>query len=208
MYTLDEAVDFIKANSLSKFDETIEAHIQLGIDPQKTEQQVRGSVNLPHGGIKKKRIAAFVTPAKIKEAQEAGADLVGGRDLIEKIKEANKCDFDVAVAEPELMKDLAQIAKILGPRGLMPSPKSETIATDIKKTIAELQKGKVTFKSDAGGNCHQGIGKVSWDKEKIKDNFNAFLAAVKKVKPQKTKGLFIKGVVLTSTMGPGIRISL
>jgi len=208
IYTLDEAIDFIKANRASKFDETIEVHIQLGIDPQKTEQQVRGSVNMPYSGVKKRRIAAFVTPAKIEEAKEAGADLVGGQDLIEKIKTTNKCDFDVAVAEPALMKDLASIAKILGPKGLMPSPKSETVAADVKKTISELKKGKTTFKSDAGGNCHQGLGKVSWEKEKIKENFDVLLTAVKKVKPQKVKGLFIKKVVLASTMGPGIKIKI
>ncbi len=208
LYTLDEAIDFIKANPSAKFDETIDVHIQFGIDPQKTEQQVRGSAVLPHGGIRKKRIAAFVTSSNVKEAEEAGADLIGGQDLIEKIKNTNKCDFDVAIAEPGLMKTLTQIAKILGPKGLMPNPKSETITTEVKKTIEEIRKGKINFKSDAGGSLHQSIGKVSWDKEKIRDNFNALLTAVKKDKPRKTKGAFIENVVLASTMGPGLKIQL
>ena len=206
IYTLDEALDFIKSNSLTKFDETIEIHVRLGIDPRKTEQQVRGVVTLPQGAIKKKKIAVFVTSSKIKEAKEAGADLVGGEELIEEIKTSGKCNFDVAIAEPELMKNLAQVAKILGPKGLMPNPKSGTVTTEIKKTISELQKGKITFKNDAGGNLHQAVGRVSWSKEKVKDNIEAFLTAVKKTKPAGVKGAFIKSIILASTMGPGIKV--
>ena len=180
----------------------------MGIDSRKTEQQVRGTVILPHGGIKKQKIAVFVTPAKLKEAEKAGADLVGGQDLIDQIKETKKCDFDIAIAEPAIMKDLSQIAKILGPKGLMPSPKSETITTDIKKTIDQLKKGKVIFKNDAGGNLHLSLGKISWKNEKIKDNFEIFLEAVKKVQPAKIKGTFLKKIILTSTMGPGIKIQI
>lgn len=208
IYTVDEAIDFIKQNFLAKFDETIEMHIQLGIDPQKTEQQVRGFVVLPHAGIKDKRIAAFVSDDKIKQANEAGADIAGSQDLIDKIKEHKKCDFDIAIAEPGMMKSLAQIAKILGPKGLMPTPKSETITTDIKKTIDEIKKGKIVFKNDAGGNIHQPIGKVSWSVGKIKENFNVLLLGIKKVKPSKIKGIFIKNITLASTMGPGIKIRL
>ena len=208
LYTLDEALDFIKSNTKSKFDETIELHINLGINPTKTYQQVRGSVTLPHGGIKKIRIAAFVEADKVKQAKDAGADVVGGEDLVEKIKKSNKCDFDVAVADPALMKHIAQIAKILGPKGLMPSPKSETISTDVKKTIKELRKGKITFKNDAGGNLHICIGKVSWKSEKIKDNLDAILTAIKKAKPTKIKGTYLKNIVLASTMGPGLKIQI
>ena len=208
LYTLEEAIDFLRDNSLAKFDQTIELHIALGIDSRKTEQQVRGTVILPHGGIKKQKIAVFVTPAKLKEAEKAGADLVGGQDLIDQIKETKKCDFDIAIAEPAIMKDLSQIAKILGPKGLMPSPKSETITTDIKKTIDQLKKGKVIFKNDAGGNLHLSLGKISWKNEKIKDNFEIFLEAVKKVQPAKIKGTFLKKIILTSTMGPGIKIQI
>lgn len=206
--TLDQAIDFLQTNSSANFDETIEVHIQLGIDPRKTEQQVRGTVVLPQGTVKKKRIAAFVSPVNEKQAKEAGAYLIGGVGLIEKIKATGKCDFDIAIAEPEMMRNLAQIAKILGPKGLMPNPKSETVTTEIKKVITEIQKGKITFKNDAGGNLHQAVGRISWSKEKVKDNIEAFLTAVKEVKPSKIKGAFIKGFVLASTMCPGIKVSL
>lgn len=206
VYSIDEAIEFFKENSLSKFNQTIELHVRLGIDIHKTEQQVRGTVVLPSGVIKKKKIAVFVTGDKEKEAKEAGADLVGGDDLIEKIKESGKCDFEVAIAEPGIMKNLSQIAKILGPKGLMPNPKSDTVTTDIKKAISELQKGKVTFKNDAGGNLHQAIGKISWPKEKIRENAEAFINAVKKSRPAGVKGKFIKGIFLSSTMGPSLMI--
>lgn len=205
LYSLDEAIDFIKKNSNAKFDESIGIDISLRIDPSKTEQQVRGSVNLPAGVAKRKKIAAFVTPAKIEEAKEASADIVGGLDLIKKIKETGKCDFDVAIAEPAIMKDLAQIAKILGPKGLMPNPKSETITTDIKKTVEELKKGRINFKSDPQGIIHQVLGKVSWSSEDIKKNILVFLEAVKKIRPQ---GNFIKNITISSTMGPGIKIKI
>jgi len=207
-YSLEEAISFIKENPITKFNETIELHVRLGIDLQKTEQQVRGTILLPSGMVKKKRIAAFVGPDMEKEAKEAGADLVGGIDLIEKIKTTNKCDFDLAIAEPDLMKNLAQIAKILGPRGLMPSPKTGTVTTEIKKTIKELQEGKVSFKNDAGANLHQSVGKISWTQDKIKDNVEAFLVAVEKTKPKGVKKVFIQNIVLSSTMGPSIRIQL
>lgn len=206
LYSLDEAIDFIKKNPAAKFDESIEIHITLGIDPSKTEQQVRGSVNLPAGTLKKKRIAAFVTEAKKEEAKQAGADIVGGIDLIEKINETGKCDFDIAIAEPAMMKDLAKIAKILGPKGLMPNPKSETITTDIKKTIEELTQGKINFKSDSQGIIHQALAKVSWTQENIKKNILSFIEAVKKARPQAVKGSFIKNITISSTMGPGIKI--
>ena len=208
LYTLEEAMDFLRDNSLAKFDQTIELHIALGIDSRKTEQQVRGTVILPHGGIKKQKIAVFVNSAKLKETEKAGADLFGGQDLIDQIKKSKKCNFDIAIAEPDIMKDLSQIAKILGPKGLMPSPKSETITTDIKKTIDQLKKGKVIFKNDAGGNLHLLLGKISWKNEQIKANFEVFLEAVKKVKPSKLKGIFLKKIILTSTMGPGIKIQI
>ena len=208
IYTLDEAIDFIKTNHSAKFDETIEVHLKLGINASKTEQNIKGLVVLPHGGIKQKRIAAFVSPNKVEEAQEAGAAIVGGEDLIQKIKETNKCDFDIAVAEPEMMKNLAGIAKILGPKGLMPSPKTETVSTDIKKTITELSKGKVAFKNDQGGNVHLGVAKVSWEPTKIKENIKAFVDAVKKTKPSGLKGNFIKHIIVSSTMGPGLTVQL
>jgi large subunit ribosomal protein L1 len=207
VYSLDEAIDFIKNNPAAKFDESIELHINLGIDPKKVEQQVRGMAILPYGTGKKKRIAAFVTPSKLKEAKEAGADVVGGIDLIEEINRTGKCDFDIAIAEPDLMKDLAKIAKILGPKGLMPNPKSGTVTTEIKKTIEEFIGGKVEFKNDPYGIIHQVVGKVSWPKENIKKNILAFIEELKKARP-KSVGTFIKSIVIKSTMGPGIKIQI
>ncbi len=205
-YILDEAIDFIKNNPVAKFDETIEIHIKLGIDPSKTEQSVHGSVILPSGSLKKKKIAAFVTPPKIEEAKKAGADLVGSQELIEQIQQTGKCDFEIAVAEPAMMKDLAKIAKILGPKGLMPSPKTETITSDFKKTIGELSGGKINFRSDAGGIVHQALAKVSWPADKIKANLVKFFEAVKKAKPPTAKGVYINSITLASTMGPGLKI--
>ncbi len=208
VYDLDEAIDFIKKNYLSSFDETVEIHVRLGIDPKKSEQQVRGSVILPHGAPKKEKIAAFVEPANTNQAKEAGADLVGGDDLIEKIKTTGKCDFDIAIATPAMMKSLAQIARILGPKGLMPSPKTGSIVTNVNESIRELRKGKITFKNDESGNLHIGIAKLSWDKEKIKDNISLFLETLKKARPSGVKGNFIKNVVLATTMGPGLKIQI
>ncbi|MFA5050943.1 MAG: 50S ribosomal protein L1 [Patescibacteria group bacterium] len=207
-YNLGEAIDLIKSLKSAKFDETIDIHIKLGINPSKTEQQAKGSVILPNGAVKTKKIVAFVSEKHVQEAKDAGADLVGGEELIKEIKETGKCNFDVAVAHPDMMRSLAQVAKILGPKGLMPTPKLGTITEDISKIIGELKKGKVAFKNDAGGNVHQAMGKVSWDKEKIQGNMEAFLAAVRKSKPAGVKSNFIKSVSIASTMGPGLKISI
>ncbi|MDD4996147.1 MAG: 50S ribosomal protein L1 [Patescibacteria group bacterium] len=208
LYALDEAIEFIKENSSSKFDQTLEIHVHLGIDPKKTEQQVRGMLVFPSGAVKRKRIAVFVGAGKEKEAKEAGADIIGGKELIEKIKNTSKCDFDIAVAEPEMMKELSSIARILGPKGLMPNPKTDTVTTEIAKTVLDLQQGKISFKSDAGGNIHQAVAKVSWPTEKIKENIETFLNVIKKSKPAGVKGLFIKNTVLSATMGPGLKIQI
>ena len=203
-YSLDEALNLIKEIAKAKFDESIEAHIRLGIDASKGEQQIRATVVLPHGAGKTKKVAVFSDNEK--EVAESGADLSGGKELIEKIKNTGVIDFDVAVATPEIMKDMATIAKILGPKGLMPSPKNETVSKNIKKTVEELKKGKITFKNDETCNLHQFIGKVSWPVEKIKENYEVFLEAVKKAKPSGVKGAYIKQIVLCSTMGPGVKI--
>ena len=208
IYTFEEAIDFIKNNPVGKFDEAIELHVKLGIDPSKTEQNVHGSVVLPGGALKKKKIAIFATPAKLDEAKITGADLIGGTELIEEIKQSGKCNFDIAIAEPAIMKDLAQIAKILGPKGLMPTPKTETITTDFKKTIADLSGGKTNFKSDANGIVHQALAKVSWPADKTKANIIKFFDAVKKAKQQTSKGVYIKTIHLSSTMGPSLKISI
>ncbi len=207
-YFLEEAIKIIKENASSGFDETIELHIQLGINPRKTEQQSRGTVTLPHGVVKKRKIIAFVEENKEKEAEKAGADVVGGKKLIQKIKEEGSCNFDIVVAHPDLMVDLVQVAKILGPKGLMPSPKTGTIGVDVPKIIKELRSGKITFKNDAGANLHQAVAKISWDLEKIKNNIDEYLNIVKKAKPVGVKGIFIKKVFLSSTMGPALKIAL
>jgi len=205
---LAEAIEFLKQNSSARFDQTLELHVNLGIDPKKTEQQVRGVVILPGGAIRKKKIAVFVGSGKAKEAKDAGADIVGGKELIEEIKSTGKCDFDIAVAEPDIMKELSSIARILGPKGLMPNPKTDTVTTEIGKVVSQLQKGKISFKSDAGGNIHQAVAKVSWPAEKITENVEAFLNVVRRSKPAGVKGLFIKNVVLSATMGPGLKIQI
>ncbi len=208
IYEIDEVLDLVKKNSKAKFDESVEVHIRLGIDPKKSDQQIRTSVALPHGTGKKKRVAAFITPEKIEDAKKAGADLIGGEDLINEIKEKGQCNFDAAVAMPDMMRQLASIAKILGPRGLMPSPKSGTVTMEIGKVIKELKKGKVDFRNDESGNIHLSIGKVSFDLEKLKENFNAFMEVLKDARPKGIKGEFIKNVSVSSTMGKGIRVKV
>jgi len=203
-YGLDEAIDFVKNGKKRNFDETIEVHLRL-IVPSSVKS-FTGKVLLPAGLAKKRKIAVFVCQKKIDEAKKAGADLVGAEDLIEKIKNTGKVDFDVAVAEPAMMPKLLKIAKILGPKGLMPNPKTATITEDITLTIKNLRKGEVYYKMDKSGNLHQAIAKVSWDKEKIIENFKAFLQSVKKSKPSGAKPNFIKRITICSSMGLGIKI--
>ena len=205
-YPAGEAIELTKKLSKTKFDASIEVHFRLGIDTKKGDQQIRATVSLPHGTGKTVKVAAFVTPEKIKEVKEAGADLVGGEDLIAEIKKTEKTDFQVAVAEPGMMKNLAAIAKILGTRGLMPSPKNETVTPNPAKAVAELKKGKVSFRSDDTSNIHAVIGKVSFPKEQLQENYNAFLEAVKKAKPSSSKGVYIKNIALSSSMGLGVKV--
>lgn len=207
-YSLDEAISLVKETSQLKFDATIELHLHLGIDPKKGEQIVRSSVTLPHAAGKKRRIAAFVAADKEAETKAAGADLVGGVELVKQIQTTGKIDFDVALTTPDFMKNLAVVAKILGPKGLMPNPKNETITTNLAKTIGELAGGKQTFRSDDGGNVHGVVGKASFTPDQIKENFNTFLDAVKRAKPKDLKGTYIQSITLASTMGPGVRIKL
>ncbi len=207
-YPPEQALELTKKLSKTKFDASVEVHFRLGIDPRKGDQQVRGAVALPHGTGKEIRVAAFVSPENQKKAQEAGADKVGAEDLIEEIKKTEKTDFDVAVAEPALMKSLSQIAKTLGTRGLMPSPKNETVTPDPIKAIKELKKGKVGFKNDNTGNLHIMIGKVSFDTKSLEENFKTLVENVKKHKPSGAKGTYLKNVSISSTMGPGIRVDI
>lgn len=207
IYLVSEALKGLKENASAKFDESVEVHVRLGIDAGKADQAVRGMVNLPHGSGKTKRVAVFAESAKAEEGKKAGADMVGGDDLIGKIKQTGKIDFDVAVATPDMMKKLAPVAKILGPKGLMPSPKTETVTMDIGKVVGELKKGKAEFRSDDSGNIHIGIGKVSFGEEKLRENFTEFLNTLKNSRPAAAKGDFIKSVHITSTMGPSFKVN-
>jgi large subunit ribosomal protein L1 len=207
-YSPEEAIELAKKTANTKFVGMIEVHIRTGIDAKKTDQAVRGTVSLPNGTGKTKRVAAFVTEAKEKEAKAAGAVLVGGEELIKQIKESEKTDFDVAVAEPAIMPKLAQIAKILGTRGLMPNPKTGTVSADIAGTIKEISGGKVNFKNDDSGNIHQIIGKSDFDTAKLVENFKAFYNAAAAAKPSTVKKTFIASVTLNATMGPGIRVKV
>ena len=207
-YSIEDAIELTKKLSKTKFDASVEVHFRLGINPKKGDQQVRSAVALPYGTGKTIKVAVFVTPEKEKEVKSAGADYVGGEDLIAEIKKTEKTDFQVAVAEPAMMKNLSKIAKILGTRGLMPSPKNDTVTPDPAKAIAELKKGKVSFKNDDTGNIHVAIGKVSFDSKKLLDNYNTLLEAVKKAKPASAKGIYIKNISISSSMGPGVKVNV
>jgi len=207
VYPIDEAVALVKETSGVKFDAAVEVHANLGIDPKKGEQQIRATVVMPHGTGKNIKVAAFVSQEKEKEAKDAGADFVYGEEEIKKIKDTSKIEFEVAVTSPDMMPKLAAIAKILGPKGLMPNPKTETVGPNIKKMIEELKKGKVTFKNDDTCNVHVSIGRASFGPEQLKENYLAFVEALNKAKPATQKGAYIKNLVITSTMGPAIKIA-
>jgi large subunit ribosomal protein L1 len=207
-YPIEEAIKLAKETATTKFDSTIEVAIKTGIDPAKSEQQIRATVLLPHGTGKKIKIAVVVPADKQKEAKSAGADIVGGEEIIEEIAKTQKINFDILVTIPEMMKNLAKVAKILGPKGLMPNPKTETVTTNIKKTVEELARGKVSFKNDDTGNIHLAIGKVSFDDKKLIENYQTFRETLNKYKPASIKGLFIKNITLSSTMGPGIKVQI
>ncbi len=208
IYSIDEAIELTKKLSKTKFDASVEVHFRLGIDPRKGDQQIRSAVSLPHGTGKTVKIAAFVSPENEKSAKDAGADFVGGEDLIAEIKKTEKTDFAVAVAEPKMMRNLAQIAKILGTRGLMPSPKNETVTPNPAKAIKELKKGKISFKNDDTANIHIAIGKISFTNEQIKENLETLITAIKGLKPAKAKGVYIRNISLSSSMGPGVKIQI
>ena len=207
VYSLDEAIKLLAETSSVKFDATVEVHANLGINTKKSEQQIRATVVLPHGTGKTKTVAAFVSADKEKEAKEAGADFVFGEEEIKKIKDTGKIPFEIAITTPDMMPKLASIAKVLGPKGLMPNPKTETVGPNIKKMIEDLKKGKITFKNDDTGNVHQAVGKLSFGDEKLKENITIFLEALKKAKPATAKGVFLKSLTLCSSMGPAIKIN-
>jgi large subunit ribosomal protein L1 len=208
VYSIEEAVKLLVKNANSKFDESVEVHIRTGIDPKQADQQIRGTIVLPHGTGKEKKIAVFAEGEQLIEAEAAGADVFGGQDLIDKIKNTKEVNFDVSVATPEMMRKMAPIAKVLGPKGLMPSPKTDTVTTDIKSTVEQLKKGKLSFKNDNTSNIHQLVGKISFGEEKLCENIQAFVRNIRDNKPAGAKGEFIKSVTITSTMGVGIKVNL
>jgi len=205
-YTLAEAMGMIKKSATAKFDETVEVHIRLGIDPKQSDQSVRGTVPLPHGSGKTKKIAVIAKGEKEKEAQAAGADVFGGAELIEKIF-GGFMDFDILVVTPDMMKDITRLGKTLGPRGLMPNPKSGTVTLDVKKAVKELKAGRVEYKNDAQGLIHVPVGKASFPAEKLAENAQAILDAVLKAKPSSSKGVYMQSVFVSSTMGPGVPVA-
>jgi large subunit ribosomal protein L1 len=211
VYSLEEAIKVIKENKVAKFDESVEVHLRTNVDVKKGDQQVRGTVNLPHGTGKSKRIAV-ITSTAAKAAKDAGADVVAGEELIERIKNGKAFEkggeFDILVATPEMMPKLATVAKILGPKGLMPNPKTDTVTTKVKEAVEALKKGKAAFKNDNSGNVHQMVGKVSFDEVKLTENIKAFLEAVEKAKPSGFKGKLISNTSICSTMGVGLKISI
>lgn len=207
-YPIDEALELLKETAKAKFDASVELHVRLSIDAKKGEQAVKGSVVLPHGSGKTKRVAVFAEDEKI--AKAAGADIVGGEELIKEIKASGKVEFDVALATPGMMKSLAGAAKVLGPKGLMPSPKAGSVVDDkaLARAVEEIKKGKVNFRNDDTGNVHQVIGKISWEDMKLKENFESLIEALNKAKPAAVKGILIKGAYICSTMGPGIKVDV
>lgn len=207
-YSPEEALEITKKLSKTKFDASVEVHFRLGINTKKGDQQVRGAVSLPNGTGKTVKVAAFVSSENEAAVKAAGADYVGGEELVAEIKKTEKTDFQVAIAEPAMMKNLAVIAKILGTRGLMPSPKNDTVTTNPAKTVEELKKGKISFKNDDTGNVHAVIGKISFDNKKLLENYQALLDIVKKSKPSSSKGSFIKNISLSSSMSAGVRVSI
>ena len=207
MYSLDEACELLKKTTTTKFDSSCELHIKLGVDTKQADQLVRSTVALPHGTGKEVRVIAFVNENQIKEAKEAGAIKAGLDDLIEEITKGY-LDFDVAVASPEVMKNLGKVAKILGTKGLMPNPKAGTVTPEIGKTIAELKKGRVEFRTDKQGQIHNIFGKASFSTENLKANLKALVKAINDTKPATIKGTYIQGISLATTMGPGIKVDL
>ncbi|MEE8424425.1 MAG: 50S ribosomal protein L1 [Elusimicrobiota bacterium] len=205
LYSLAEAASVVQKTATAKFDETIELHVRLGIDAKQADQAIRGTVALPHGTGKTRRVAVITKGAKAKEAQDAGADRVGTDDLIAEIQKG-KFDFDVLVASPDVMRDIARLGRVLGPRGLMPNPKSGTVTMNIGKAVKELKAGRVEFKNDDFGIIHLAIGKKSFDVKHLEENARTVLQKLTKMKPSSSKGVYMMSVSLSSTMGPGVKV--
>jgi len=207
-YNLNEALTLLEETKTAKFDETVDIAVKLGIDPRQANQQVRGAMVLPHGIGKKIRVLVFATGEKLREAEEAGADYVGSEDLVNKITKESWLDFDVAVATPDVMSLVGKLGKILGPRGLMPSPKVGTVTFDVARMVKEAKAGRIEFKSDKGGVVHVPIGKISFGANKLRDNLLVFMDNLTKMKPASSKGAFLRKLVVSNTMGPGIKVDL
>ena len=207
LYDPLEAIELVLKTSKANFDETIELSVRLGVDPRHADQQVRGAVVLPHGTGKTRKVLVFAKGDKIKEAEDAGADYVGGEELVQKIQSENWFDFDVIVATPDMMGVVGRLGRVLGPKGLMPNPKSGTVTFEIEKAIKEIKAGKVEYRVDKSSIIHVPIGKASFGTDKLKENFTTIMNAIIKAKPAASKGRYLKNVVIASTMGPGIKIN-
>ena len=207
LYDVEEAVAIVKKAANAKFDETVEAHIRLGVDGRHADQQVRGAVVLPHGTGKKVRVLVFAKGDKVAEAEAAGADFVGGEELIPKIQNEGWLDFDVVVATPDMMGVVGRLGRVLGPKGLMPNPKAGTVTMDVTKAINEIKAGKIEYRLDKTNIIHVPVGKASFTEEQLANNFHTLMDAIIKAKPAAAKGQYLRSVVLTSTMGPGIKIN-
>lgn len=207
LYDLEEAISLVKANATAKFDETIEMHIKLGVDSRHADQQVRGAVVLPNGTGKVVRVLVFAKGDKVKEALDAGADYAGGEELVEKIQKESWFEFDVAVATNDMMGVVGKIGRVLGPKGLMPNPKSGTVTMDIAKAVTDIKAGKVEYRLDKTNIIHVPVGKASFENKQLAENIDVLIDAVKKAKPPAAKGQYFRNVTLTSTMGPGIKIN-
>ena len=207
-YETAEAVSLVLDNAKAKFDETIELHVRLGIDPRQADQQVRGVLVLPHGTGKVKRVLVIAKGAKADEAEAAGADYVGAEELIPKIQNEGWLDFDVVVATPDMMGVVGRLGRVLGPKGLMPNPKAGTVTMDVTKAINDIKAGKIEYRLDKNNIVHAPIGKASFDEQKLTDNFQTLIDAIMKAKPSAVKGAYLKSVTLTSTMGPGVKLNV
>ena len=205
-YPAGQALELVKTFATAKFDETVEAVFKLGIDARKADQLVRGTISLPHGTGKEVRVAVFAPADKFGEAEEAGADVVGGTELVEQLQAGGSVDFDVAIATPDMMAEVGKLGRLLGPRGLMPNPKSGTVTPDVGKAVAEFKAGRLEYRNDRNGNVHVPIGKASFDTEQLHQNLAALAAELMRAKPAGAKGRYVRQLTVSSTMGPGVKI--
>ena len=208
LYEIKDAIDIVKKNATAKFDETIELHLRTGCDGRHADQQVRGAVVLPHGTGKSVKVLVFAKGAKADEAQAAGADFVGGEELIPKIQNDGWLDFDVVVATPDMMGVVGRLGRVLGPKGLMPNPKTGTVTMDVTKAVNDIKAGKIEYRLDKANIIHVPVGKASFTEDQLSDNFRALMGAVNKARPASVKGQYIKSAVITSTMGPGVKLNV